>query len=1136
MEPQITSSSSIVVPPSLATVVIICWSVPSDAGLVPRYVSVPSPPITVTTGTTLTRYAGTSVNAVIMLLSFMPIGRMVNGVLKLIGLFAIFAAMMWILKKVTKDGLQVSIGIAGLAACIIAISAALWIISKIDPKRLLPSVLALGVLMGVLALVIYAAKGMQNGLGTMVGLALVIGALAAALAILSIIDPKRLAAPVVALTILLGMLALLSAITGKMKPALTSLLMMVVLVAAIGTVLFLLATLPNPDVVAKIAVGLGLIFAGLGIAMYGAVAAGSAAGAALTGLLVMVVFIAAFTALAWAIGALAGDQAGTIQQGIDIIVEVLGGLGRAVGAFFAGIGTELFDALPQIGQDITDFMSNLSGLNDIGMVDIGPLVEALGAILGVSIVGFADSLLSIVSEMEEGKSSAQMMADDMVTLADAFKTYQETMDEVDEIEIDETNLYDAIVAVLAASLVGFVDGITSLVTELATGKTSVELVASDMSALATGFSDYATTMQEFEGIEIDTTELDRAVGEIGKTSLAGLMDGLASVITNFTSDKSAVELVASDMSTLATAFGDYATTMTEFDGIEIDTTSLDDIIDIIGEISLQGLLTSLGNLLLGDDDKTQVEQFAEDMGTLSDALVDWQTDMAPLEGLTVPTDDIEKLKDALDTIKEGGILDSVLNFFGVDTSPDYSSFTEGIIGLGGAINEFANSLGEDFDSEKMTVATDAIKKLSEVGVALGDVDFGGWFHDGVLTNFAEELVDIVPDLNTFSSSFENVDDFSVIALAVKQLASGASLLANVKFGEGDLTDDDLVSKTKTNVETLTGMIEGLAGLDTSGVDSFTGALDKINSADLSKAAENINTGDSGSGAGKDITSNITSNIDSASISSGVSTALSSALGSIDTSGFGSVGTSMMAKIGLAIVNGAGTIRSSLAAVLDSALSTAEGYKSSFTTAGWNFSSGLGNGIRLNKYAAINAAIDVAVNALNAAKQKLDEHSPSKETEKIGKFFDLGFVKGIGEYSGRVANESTRMAEQALDGVKRAVAATNDILAGAATQSPVITPILDLSQVREGAGQIASLMPTSPALLSNFNAIGQNADALRERNSNIDILNALGELGNNLASGRPGDTYNINGVTYDDGSNIATAVGDLIRAARIERRA
>ena len=31
------------------------------------------------------------------------------------------------------------------------------------------------------------------------------------------------------------------------------------------------------------------------------------------------------------------------------------------------------------------------------------------------------------------------------------------------------------------------------------------------------------------------------------------------------------------------------------------------------------------------------------------------------------------------------------------------------------------------------------------------------------------------------------------------------------------------------------------------------------------------------------------------------------------------------------------------------------------------------------------------------------------------------------------------------------------------------------------------------------------------------------------------SYNINGITYDDGSNIVNAVETLVRAARIERR-
>ena len=48
---------------------------------------------------------------------------------------------------------------------------------------------------------------------------------------------------------------------------------------------------------------------------------------------------------------------------------------------------------------------------------------------------------------------------------------------------------------------------------------------------------------------------------------------------------------------------------------------------------------------------------------------------------------------------------------------------------------------------------------------------------------------------------------------------------------------------------------------------------------------------------------------------------------------------------------------------------------------------------------------------------------------------------------------------------------------------------------------------------------------------IDAINGLSAL-----IGNTGNVYNVNGVTYDDGSNVSSAVRSLIRAAKIEGRA
>ena len=51
--------------------------------------------------------------------------------------------------------------------------------------------------------------------------------------------------------------------------------------------------------------------------------------------------------------------------------------------------------------------------------------------------------------------------------------------------------------------------------------------------------------------------------------------------------------------------------------------------------------------------------------------------------------------------------------------------------------------------------------------------------------------------------------------------------------------------------------------------------------------------------------------------------------------------------------------------------------------------------------------------------------------------------------------------------------------------------------------------------------------------NSDIVSALKDLKSSMADNRP--SYIVNGITYDDGSNIVNAVESLVRAARIERR-
>ena len=181
----------------------------------------------------------------------------------------------------------------------------------------------------------------------------------------------------------------------------------------------------------------------------------------------------------------------------------------------------------------------------------------------------------------------------------------------------------------------------------------------------------------------------------------------------------------------------------------------------------------------------------------------------------------------------------------------------------------------------------------------------------------------------------------------------------------------------------------------------------------------------------------------------------------------------------------------------------------------------------------NAAYKIGERAVTAINTATDVHSPSRETYKTGKFFDLGFINGIKEYSDRVYKESYSVGDIAKDGLSNAISKIASIIDSDMDTSPTIRPVLDLSDVENGVGTLGSMFGNpSIGVMSNLNAISSGM-SLGSQNGG-EIVNAINKLRKDLGN-VSGDTYNINGVTYDNGSEIQEAVSTLVRAARIERR-
>ena len=66
----------------------------------------------------------------------------------------------------------------------------------------------------------------------------------------------------------------------------------------------------------------------------------------------------------------------------------------------------------------------------------------------------------------------------------------------------------------------------------------------------------------------------------------------------------------------------------------------------------------------------------------------------------------------------------------------------------------------------------------------------------------------------------------------------------------------------------------------------------------------------------------------------------------------------------------------------------------FVQVGLNLAEGLAQGISNGQSAVINAVAELCVQAITTAQQKLDENSPSKIFDQIGRYLDLGLVQGV----------------------------------------------------------------------------------------------------------------------------------------------
>ena len=508
----------------------------------------------------------------------------------------------------------------------------------------------------------------------------------------------------------------------------------------------------------------------------------------------------------------------------------------------------------------------------------------------------------------------------------------------------------------------------------------------------------------------------------------------------------------------------------------------------------------------------------------------------------------------------------------IDGDKNLSGFGDSLTPLGEGMKAYAESV-EGLNIEAITASVagaEAIIRIAEkvpedkglLGKLTGDVNlasfgekltpFGrgmkeyaeavsGLNSDSITASVAgaQGFVDIAKTLN--GNIFVAMSGENLAAIGVKMIS-----LANAMKSYSTAVMDMSVSAITNSVpavNALVTMINTISSTTVGDMNPFVSAINtlgKAQIADLSKTfgSAAIQMGSAAKSIMTAFSSGVKANQSQVNSSArtmidGMATTMRS-----KTPMFHAIGATLMMKFVSGMRSQNSSISSSATGALSHAASRLRSYYGSFRSSGAFVASGFAAGIRSGIQAAANAAAQMASAASTAARKNLKVASPSKVFKKIGGYVSQGFAIGISNYASMVQRSVGKMTNTAVDTSNKAMTRILEAVNGSVDSQPSIRPVVDLSEAKTGIHALNAMLSTadqSIGVRADLSGISYSMSTRNQNGSNSDVVNAINKLRSDFGN-MERNSYTINGITYDDGSNIAGAITQIVQAARIGGRA
>ena len=699
--------------------------------------------------------------------------------------------------------------------------------------------------------------------------------------------------------------------------------------------------------------------------------------------------LAQIPGLEWLIG-----EGGNLLQGIGTAIgKFVGGI---VGGFMSGVSSQF----PQIGADLSAFMTNVQPFIE-GATQLNPsMLDGVKALAETILILTAADILNGLTSWLTGGSSLSDFATQLVPFGEAMRDF-------------------------SIAIAGM-DG---------------ELVANAATAGRT-LAEMAATLPNSGGvIGFFTGENDMSAFGAQLIPFGEAMMGFANAVRGLDAD------TVTNAATAGKAMAEMATTIPNSGGV-------------VGFFAGENDMDAFGE---------QLVPFGKAMKSYSDAIAG-----IDVEAVTNSATAGKAVVELANTLPNTG---GLVSWFTGDN--DIAAFGTSLVSFGKSFAQYSDYM-KDVDANIVTTTTNAATSIVELQKSLPKE--GGWFSDDMtLASFGSDMASFGAHFSNYYNSISGIDT-------------------------------TLLSGVITQTNRLVSMANGMVGLDTSGMTSFSSALTTLGETGVTGFINAFNNAESKVTAAA--SSMLSSFINGANakkseltttfptLVQAVLTAINGKQGEFQTSGstlmvkfiagvrsqdspsrttftnivsgcltairnkyaeFTSTGRECMVKFIAGVRSKDSELRTAFTTTLSGSITAIKDYYSQFKSAGSYLVDGFCDGISENTWKAEAKARAMAAAAAEAAEDELDEHSPSKRFYGIGNFAGVGFINALIDNVSKAGKAGQEIARSSIDGLNDIISRIADYVDADMDVQPTIRPVLDLSAVEAGTGRLNTLFSRNQAL-------------------------------------------------------------------------